>query len=228
MRRGENVSGALSKVPVSPSGIAAALRDAEPRAFWLDDPDAPAPRPALAEHVACDLLVVGGGFTGLWSALLAKEQNPSLDVVLVEGERIGWAATGRNGGFVSSSLTHGLPNGVDRFAGEMPTLLRLGEENLDAIEAAIERYGIDAHWERNGEITAAYEPWQVEDLGSYAEMVGEYGHDIDIWDADRMQSEVHSPTYLGGAYEADGTALVNPEAGVGHGTSRRTARGTSL
>jgi glycine/D-amino acid oxidase-like deaminating enzyme len=200
----------LSKVSVSPSNIAAALRDAEPRAFWLDDPDAPALRPALAESVSCDLLVVGGGFTGLWTALLAKEQNPSLDVVLVEGERIGWAATGRNGGFVSSSLTHGLPNGVDRFADEMPALLRLGEENLDGIEATIERYGIDAQWERNGEITAAYEPWQVDDLASYAEMAREYGHDIEVWDADRMQSEVHSPTYLGGAHEADGTALVNP------------------
>ncbi|MFL6071781.1 MAG: NAD(P)/FAD-dependent oxidoreductase [Actinomycetes bacterium] len=171
---------------------------------------APAPHPPLTERLSADLLVVGGGFTGLWTALLAKEENPSLDVVLLEGERIGWAATGRNGGFVSSSLTHGLPNGVDRFADELPTLLRLGDQNLDAIEATIERYGIDAQWERNGEITAAYEPWQVEELERYAELGREYGIHLDLWDAERMQSEVHSPTYLGGAHEPDGTAVLHP------------------
>ncbi|MFL6182334.1 MAG: NAD(P)/FAD-dependent oxidoreductase [Actinomycetes bacterium] len=171
---------------------------------------APAPRPPLTERLSADLLVVGGGFTGLWTALLAKEENPSLDVVLLEAERIGWAATGRNGGFVSSSLTHGLPNGVDRFADELPTLLRLGDQNLDAIEATIERYGIDAQWERNGEITAAYEPWQVEELKRYAALSREYGIDLDVWDAGRMQSEVHSPTYLGGAYEPDSTAVLHP------------------
>ena len=112
------MSGVLSNVPVSAASIRASLKDAQPASFWLDDPEAPQPRPTLAEHLRCDLLVVGGGFTGLWTALLAKEEDPSLDVVLVEGERIGWAATGRNGGFVSSSLTHGLPNGVDRFADE--------------------------------------------------------------------------------------------------------------
>ncbi|MCZ3386026.1 MAG: FAD-binding oxidoreductase, partial [Actinomycetia bacterium] len=159
------MSGALSQVPVSPASIRESLADAEPKAFWLDDPSAPEPRPQLIEQLRCDLLIVGGGFTGLWAALLAKEEDPSLDVVLLEGERIGWAATGRNGGFVSSSLTHGLPNGVDRFADEVPTLLRLGDQNLDAIEETIARYGIDAQWERNGELTAAYEQWQVDELG---------------------------------------------------------------
>ena len=204
------MSGALSKVPVSPTSINESLRDAEPVSFWLDDPAAPAARPPLTDRTSCDLLVVGGGFTGLWTAILAKEENPSLDVVLLEAERIGWAATGRNGGFVSSSLTHGLPNGVDRFADELPTLLRLGDENRDAREATLDRYGIDAQWERNGEITAAYEAWQVDALGEYAAMGRKYGVEVELWDAERIQSEVHSPTYLGGAHEDDGTALVNP------------------
>ena len=130
--------------------ILASLADAKPEPFWLEDPSAPDPAAVLTQNLRCDLLVVGGGFTGLWAALMAKENDPSLDVVLVEGERIAWAATGRNGGFVSSSLTHGLPNGVERFAAEMPTLTRLGDENLSGIEDAIERYRIDAAWEHNG------------------------------------------------------------------------------
>ena len=52
--------------------------------------------------------LIGGGFTGLWTALLAKESDPERSVVLVEGHRVGWAASGRNGGFGGASLIHEL------------------------------------------------------------------------------------------------------------------------
>ena len=103
-----------------PALAAESLRDARPVSYWLDRPDAPAPRPALRGAATADLAVVGGGFTGLWTALLAKERDPARDVLLLEGRRAGWAASGRNGGFCSASLTHGLANGLDRFGAEMP------------------------------------------------------------------------------------------------------------
>src|SRR5258705_686268 len=78
---------------------------AQPAPFWLDRPDAPAAREPLRGDAACDLAVIGGGFSGLWTALLAKEANPGRSVVLIEGNRIGWAASGRNGGFFEASLT---------------------------------------------------------------------------------------------------------------------------
>jgi NADPH-dependent 2,4-dienoyl-CoA reductase/sulfur reductase-like enzyme len=81
------------------------LRDAAPAVFWLDDPEAPEPAPHLTGHTDCDLAVVGGGFTGLWSALLAKERNPALDVVIIEARRTAEAASGRNGGFCDASIT---------------------------------------------------------------------------------------------------------------------------
>jgi len=80
---------------------------AEPRPFWLDQPGAPPAREPLRGTAAADLVVIGGGFTGLWTALLAKESDPERSVVLVEGHRVGWAASGRNGGFCDASLTHG-------------------------------------------------------------------------------------------------------------------------
>src|SRR5258707_8520352 len=93
---------------ILPAAIARSLADVEPTSFWLDSPDAPEPLPTLTGATTADLVVVGGGFTGLWTALLAKERDPGTDVVLLEGKTVGHAATGRNGGFCSASLTHGL------------------------------------------------------------------------------------------------------------------------
>ena len=185
----------------------ASLLDAEPGSFWLDDPARPEPRAPLDGDVSCDLAVVGGGYSGLWTALLAKERDPDLDVVLVEGGRIGWAASGRNGGFCSASLTHGEANGRDRWPDEYPTLDRLGRGNLDEIELAVARYGLDCAFERTGELVVATEPYQVSDLrlGSH-----DAPTNVTFLDQEEVRAEVASPTYLAGRWERRGTALVNP------------------
>ena len=115
---------------VPPQELTRLVMAAQPAPFWLDRPDAPAAREPLRGDAACDLAVIGGGFSGLWTALLAKEANPGRSVVLIEGNRIGWAASGRNGGFCEASLTHGAENGRERFPAEFGTLQRLGAENL--------------------------------------------------------------------------------------------------
>ena len=85
--------------------------------MWLDPavlgvrPD----YPRLPGATTCDLLVVGGGYTGLWTALHAAERDPDARVVLIESQRLGWGASGRNGGFVDASLTHGAENGKSRW-----------------------------------------------------------------------------------------------------------------
>src|ERR1700735_1792797 len=123
--------------------VQAALAAAKPVPFWLDQPGGPPRLPALTGTESAQLAVIGGGFTGLWAALQAKEADPGRDVVLLEAGRIAGAGTGRNGGFCSASLTHGIANGRERFPRELGTLHRLGQENLDAIEQAVARYGID-------------------------------------------------------------------------------------
>ncbi|MFF3601961.1 FAD-dependent oxidoreductase, partial [Kitasatospora indigofera] len=82
------------------------MADTKQAAFWLDDVERPR-YPRLDGELTADLAIVGGGYTGLWSAVLAKQRNPGASVVLLEGKRIGWAASGRNGGFCEASLTHG-------------------------------------------------------------------------------------------------------------------------
>jgi glycine/D-amino acid oxidase-like deaminating enzyme len=178
---------------------------AEPRPFWLDEPGAPPARAPLHGAAAADLVVIGGGFTGLWTALLAKESFPERSVVLAEGHRIGWAASGRNGGFCDASLTHGTVNGQARFPAEYATRQRLGMRNLDAIQAAVDRHGIDCDFERTGTLAVATAEYQVDGLRAVAD-----GDGGTFLDRDAMRAEVNSPTYLAGLWDKQGTAMVQP------------------
>ncbi|MEV7289202.1 FAD-dependent oxidoreductase [Streptomyces sp. NPDC093252] len=186
------------------------LAEALPRSHWLDSPDAPAPRPALTGDTVCDLAVVGGGFTGLWTALLAKERDPSRDVVLVDARTAGWAASGRNGGFVSSSLTHGLGNGAERWPEELAELERLGLENLDEIQETLTRYGIDCGFRRDGKLWAATAPHQVEEVRALCRLAAAHGRKIDFLSGEEIRAEVRSPTFLAGAHDREGYALTDP------------------
>ena len=116
-----------------------ALAGAAPSVFWLDDPQRPAPQPAPTADGGADLVVVGGGYTGLWTALLARERRPDRSVTLLEAGLCGWEASGRNGGFASASLTHGFGNGRERWPDELAELDRLGAENLAAIGRTVGR-----------------------------------------------------------------------------------------
>ncbi len=192
--------------------VARALERARPVPYWLDQPDAPPPeaQPPLAGRATAELAVIGGGFTGLWTALQAKEADPGSDVVLLEARRVAWAGTGRNGGFCSASLTHGLSNGQDRFPGELATLERLGRRNLDEIAATIGRYGIDCDFARTGELAVATQPWQAEGLRESAELAARLGAAPRLLDAEAVRAEVDSPTYLAGLWDADGCATLDP------------------
>jgi glycine/D-amino acid oxidase-like deaminating enzyme len=186
------------------------LSGASSTPYWLDRPDAPEPLPPLTTAASADLAVVGAGFTGLWTALLAKEDDPDRDVLLIEAREAGWAASGRNGGFCAASLTHGLDNGAARFPDEIGALERLGAENLDGIEKAVARYGIDCDFERTGEMQVATEPHQVEWLREGVEQARTFGHDAEFLDRDAVRAEVNSPTYLAGAWHRDRNAMVDP------------------
>ncbi|MHB1739279.1 MAG: NAD(P)/FAD-dependent oxidoreductase [Actinomycetes bacterium] len=192
------------------SEITTALADAAPVPFWLDTPVRPAARVPLTTALTTDLLVVGGGFSGLWTALLAKEADPGREVVLLEGGRIAWGASGRNGGFAAASLTHGLANGGARYPSEMPTLLALGRSNLEAIGATIDRYGIECGWEATGELDVATEAWQLAELAEQVELAGSYGVSVELVDAAAVRQLVNSPTYLGGVLDRQGVAMVDP------------------
>ncbi|AJP04068.1 FAD-dependent oxidoreductase [Streptomyces cyaneogriseus subsp. noncyanogenus] len=188
------------------------LADAQPVPYWLDDPGRPRPEPALTGAETCDLLVVGGGYSGLWTALIAKERDPDRDVMLLEGREAGWAASGRNGGFCAASLTHGLSNGLTRWPDEIHRLQELGARNLDAIERAVARHHLDCDFERTGEIDVATEPYQARELKEFHEELVRRGlaDGIEYLDAGAVREQVNSPTFRAGLYDRRGVAMLHP------------------
>src|SRR3954464_967291 len=111
----------------------ASFADAVRQPFWTERLPVRDANPVLGDQIDADLCIVGGGFTGLWAALHAKADDPGREVVVIERDTIGTHASGRNGGFLNCSLTHGLTNGLSRFPDEMPLLERLGRENLSGL-----------------------------------------------------------------------------------------------
>ena len=183
--------------------VDSALRDTRHACFWLDDATVPRHAALVGEHDT-DLAVVGGGFTGLWAAVRAKQRDPGRRVALLEARRLGWAASGRNGGFCAASLTHGEENGRARWPDEYDVLDRLGRANLDAIEKTVSDHGMDVDFERTGELSVAVEPHQVGWLQEAA--AGGSGRFLD---GSQTRALVDSPTYLAGLLSED-VALLHP------------------
>ncbi|MEA2459679.1 MAG: hypothetical protein QOC95_2651, partial [Thermoleophilaceae bacterium] len=188
----------------------AAYAHATPRSFWVDRLPRRDRHPPLEGATAADLCIVGGGFTGLWAALHAKAGDPGRDVVLLEAEMVGHGASGRNGGFASSSLTHGVANGLARFEDEMPLLEWLGRRNFDGLVTDLSRHGIECDLELTGELLVALEPHEEAWLEEEAELLRRFGHDVELFDGEAMRAKVASPTYRGGLLDRTGGGLVDP------------------
>ena len=155
-------------------------------------------------------MIVGGGLTGLWAAVRAKERDPGRDVLLIERENLAIGASGRNGGFMSSSLVHGLGNGLARFPDEVPLLEKLGLENLEEIGRTISEQGIDCDLRNPGAIEVAVTDAQVEELQGGVEELAEFGHEAVMLDGGQLRSEVNSPIYRGGLWQKTGEWTVDP------------------
>ena len=188
-----------------------ALKDSKFGPLWLDQEARPTRLDSLERDQTCELLIVGGGFTGLWAALQAKERRPDLDIILIEGTEVGDGASGRNGGFLDSSLAHGDLNADFHFPGEEDRLDELGAQNMREFTASLEKYGIDARYESTGHMEVNTRPDQNEGMEEWVEEQCAEGDDLVWFDRDAIQAEVHSPTYQGGYWDRTGLdGVVDP------------------
>ena len=166
--------------------------------LWLDRSDRPETAASLSARVETELAIVGAGFTGLWAALLAKEAQPDLDVVLIEAGSVGEGASGRTGGCVSSTLTHyqssrdlGLPEGE-------PEMSTLGRENAEGFLDDLKRYRMQVDYEPTGYLHVAVQEDQIRALQALYEADRKRGTASVLLDREAVQKVVASPAFLAG------------------------------
>ena len=187
-----------------------ALRDVTLFPLWLDNPAAPTPERPLIGRGEADLVIVGGGFTGLWAAIQAKEADPGRDVVLIEAAKVAHGASGRPGGIVSTSIMHGLSNAQRIFPDDLEALERLGHDNAKGFADTLERYDIDAEIEWGGELTVAVDAAHLPGLKEEFELHRRHGYDVVYLDRDEAQAQVASPLYQGAVWSRSNSGTVHP------------------
>jgi glycine/D-amino acid oxidase-like deaminating enzyme len=185
------------------------------RSWWLEEalalPEfAGEPCPPLRGDVTADVLVIGGGYCGMWSAYFLKEREPDLDVVLLEQDICGGGPSGRNGGFVNAFYDDAATL-EDRFGAEGRRAVELAARSIDEIGAWCERHRVDAGYERAGNLgisTAPAQDLEVESTLEEAERLG-LG-DVYRWlDIGEVRERFDSPVARSGI-DVTHAALVQP------------------
>jgi len=182
-----------------------ALPPNEGRSWWLREalaqPEfAGEPCPPLDTDTKADVVILGGGYTGMWTAWFLKELDPGLDIVLLEQDICGGGPSGRNGGFVNS-FWDALDFLAERF-GDAPALriCRAGQESVDGIGRFCEEHDIDAWFAAEGTLSVASSTAQI---GAWADLimaVDRMGLSdiITVLSRDEVRTMVDSPVFHAG------------------------------
>lgn len=157
--------------------------------------------PELESDIQCDVCIIGGGFTGLSSALFLTEAG--YDVVLLEAARIGFGASGRNGGQVVNSYSRDVDVIEQRYGKETARLLgSMMFEGATIIRDRIDRYAIQCDY-RPGGIFAALNNRQMQHLTTQHQLWQRYGnHDVELLDQSGIRREIGSERYVGATGQA--------------------------
>ena len=183
------------------------------RSLWLlEVPRVPDVQAALEGEARADIAIAGGGYVGLWTALLIKERNPACDVAIVEQDFCGSGASGRNGGFALSWWAK--LKTLSRLCGQEDAvrLAKASEAALSEIEGFCRSHGIDAHFTRGGWLwtaTSASQMGSWEACVALAEKLG-----VGPWrrlDPEEVASRAGSRAHLGGVLDTS-AATVQPGA----------------
>ena len=174
-------------------------------AWWQEEAPPDDELPPLADDVDADVAIVGGGFTGLWTALELKRANPAARVVLLEGARCGDGASGRNGGFLHGYWAS-LPRLVELFGRE--EAVALAQESTGVYDA-VRALGEDVWLTEGGMLTVAIGPAHDAELEHAAAVAAEVGAPEEAVLIERDALSVDSPAFRGAVFYRD-AATVQP------------------
>jgi glycine/D-amino acid oxidase-like deaminating enzyme len=183
--------------------------------WWLEEALAAGfggePASALAGDTDADVAIVGGGYTGLWTALALKAREPGLDVVLLEAGECGRGPSGRNGGFCHGYWSH-LPRLRERFgdAGAL-AVAQASEAIIPGVRAFAESAGVDVWLREGGMLRVSAAPAQDHAVGDEIEAARELGVPDEAVPLSReeLAARIASPVFREGVYLRDG-ATVQP------------------
>ncbi|MEO0493930.1 MAG: FAD-binding oxidoreductase [Actinomycetota bacterium] len=183
------------------------------RSLWLDELPSRPQRAALSGGLDVDVVIVGGGFTGLWTAYYLKRLDPTLSVVVIERHHVGFGASGRNGGWVIAEFACGLGGYARRSSHDAAfRLVRELHATIDEIGRVVAEERIECGFHHGGTIRFARNPAQhqrqrVEVAREHA--AGFSDDDLRLLDADETRAVAHADGVLGGLFFAH-TAAVDP------------------
>lgn len=170
--------------------------------WWHDLGGAPEARAALPGSTDVDVCIVGGGYTGLWTALYLRRAQPDLRVAVVEQRFAGFGASGRNGGWLTNSVTGGreqyvATHGRDAAIAQQRAL----NDTVDEVVTIATSLGIDADIHKGGELEIARTPAQLERLRQAALAEQEWPHtDIQVLDGAAAAARIEVDSVLGGIW----------------------------
>ena len=170
--------------------------------FWLQQVGLPTPRPALPGDLDVDVAIVGAGYTGLWTAYYLKRDQPDLRVAVLERRFAGYGASGRNGGWLTNSVTGGREQYVKSHGRDAAIAQQVAlNETVDEVIAVAAAEGIDADLHKGGELEVAYTPAQFARLTSYVAAEQSWpATDVRLLDAKQATARVNVAGMLGAAW----------------------------
>jgi len=177
--------------------------------YRLDSIEPVGPDSCLTNDISCDLLIVDGGFCGLWAAIQEKKQADR-KVVLIEARPIGNGASGRPAAIMSTSVMHGIDNTERVFPDEVFELERLGRKNMEQFKATIERYSIDCDIEWSGELKVSVGDQGLDTIDKDYQLCCKYGHDAQKLDLSQVQAQIKSPIFYAGVWSKKLGGTVHP------------------
>ncbi len=188
------------------------MSDYRQKSWWLETlPGNIVPNPPLEAYSKADVVIIGGGYTGLSAGYHLKQLHPDMDVRLLESDICGYGASGRNGGF--SMTLFGLTKGITkfRFNNEKARSAHIYMQNaVDYLHDVITRNAIECDYERSGYLLVGTSPAQVKRIEHDFKILKQWGlGGTERWDRKRLSEEFHTDFYQLGWFEPR-CGILNP------------------